>query len=365
MSRKLRVGFVIDGRVPSLASVAQQKIRPWEWLFGCRTSSSVGLMRFGWIARELAAQGASYSSYHPLRRYDAVIFLKSMSDESRLLAQELRAKDTRVIFDVNVDYFTPSEGTFYYREMAPSAEQQRQALAMAALSDALIADSSHIARTCAGHHACIRWISDNVDLRQAPPRRAWARTGKLDLLWSGEAVKLFELLSIDDVLREFARHVRLTLVTGSLAALDRWVPPWRARFESLLGTIDHRIVPWKSISSLLDLYSHGGVFISPRFLDNTYNLGHTEWKIALPMACGRVALGSPLPSYLDVAGRSSGHGLRICYDTTQWRETFDAILSDRFDFAGEENAAHEVIARHYSTPVVAAAHRQFVEEICG
>ena len=89
--------------MPSLASVAQRKIRPWEWLLGCQTSSSVGRMRFGWIARELAAQGVSYSSYHPLRRYDAVVFLKSMSDESRQLAQELRARGTRVIFDVNVD----------------------------------------------------------------------------------------------------------------------------------------------------------------------------------------------------------------------------------------------------------------------
>ena len=365
MSRQLRVGFIIDGRVPSLASVAQRKIRPWEWLLGCQTSSSVGRMRFGWIARELAAQGVSYSSYHPLRRYDAVVFLKSMSDESRRLAQELRARGTRVIFDVNVDYFTPAEGTFYYREMAPSAEQQGQAVAMAALSDALIADSSHLARACAGHHARVRWIPDNVDMRLAPPRRAWSRTEKLELLWSGEAVKLFELLSIDEVLREFAGHIRLTLVTGSLAALDRWLPPWRERFESLLGAVEHSIVPFDSIPSLLKLYGHGGVFISPRFLDNTYNLGHTEWKIALPMACGRVALGSPLPSYLDVAERSAGHGLRICHDDTQWRENFDAILSDRFDFESEENAAREVIARHYSTPVVAAAHLQFMREICG
>ena len=364
MSRPLHVGFVTDGRVPSLAAVLGRKIRPWEWLLGCNTSSSVGLMRYRWIAREAARHGAKYSAWHPLGRYDAVVFLKSMSDESHRLAQRLRDRGTRVIFDLNVDYLTPAGGTFYYSDMAPSAEQRRQALAMMEVSDAIIADSSHLAETSRAHHARVRWIPDNVDMRLAPPCRAWSRTGKLDLLWSGEAVKLFELLCIGDVLREFAGHIRLTLVTSSLAALDRWFSPWKSRFGDLLATVEHTITPFRSIAELLKIYGHGGVFISPRFLDNTYNLGHTEWKIALPMACGRIALGSPLPSYLDVAARAAGHGLRICREPADWRENLDAILSGRFDFEGEENAARDVIGRHYSTPVVAESHRQFMEEIC-
>ena len=365
MSRALRVGFVIDGRVPSLAAVLGRKIRPWEWLLGCNTSSSVGQMRYRWIAREVAQHGAQYSAYHPLGRYDAVVFLKSMSDESHRLAQCLRARGTRVIFDLNVDYLTPASGTFYYEGMAPSPEQRRQALAMMAASDALIADSSHLEDICRPQHPCVRWIPDNVDMRHAPPRRAWSRTGKLDLLWSGEAVKLFELLCIEDVLREFASHVRLTLVTSTLDALHRWFSPWRERFDALLAAVEHRIVPFRSVPHLLEIYAAGGVFISPRFLDNTYNLGHTEWKIALPMACGRIALGSPLPSYLDVAERSAGHGLRICREAAEWRENLEALLSGRFDFEREENAAREVVGRHYSTPVVAESHLQFMREICG
>ena len=365
MSRNLRVGFIIDSRVPSLAAVAERRIRPWEWLLGCNTSSSVGLMRYRWIAREVARHGAKYSAYHPLGRYDAVVFLKSMSDESLRLAERLRAQGTRVIFDLNVDYLTPASGTFYYEGMAPTAEQRRQALAMMEVSDAIIADSSHLAETSRTHHARVRWVPDNVDMRLAPARRAWSRTGKLDLLWSGEAVKLFELLCIKDVLREFAGHIRLTLVTSSLAALERWFEPWKSRFEKLLATVEHTILPFRSVGELLKIYGHGGVFISPRFLDNTYNLGHTEWKIALPMACGRVALCSPLPSYLDVAERSGGRGLRICRESVEWRENLDAILSSRLDIEGEENAAHDAIERHYSTPVVAESHLEFMEEICG
>jgi hypothetical protein len=141
----------------------------------------------------------------------------------------------------------------------------------------------------------VRWIPDNVNLQLVPPCRAWKRDGKLTLLWSGEAVKLFELLRIGDVLRSYASHIRLVLVTNDLSAMDRWFEPWKQRLESLLAEIEHEIVPFRSVKELLEVYNRGGVFISPRYLDNTYNWGHTEWKIALPMVCGRVALASPLP----------------------------------------------------------------------
>ena len=359
-SGALRVGFVIDGKLPHWR-------RPWEWVRGCPSDSAVGQMRFAWIARELRAAGEPamrYELYRPGRRYAAVVFLKSMSTACQQLAAEFRARGTRVLFDVNVDYFTPASGTFYYRGMAPTAEQTASARRMAELSDGLIADSSHLEKICAPHHRAARWISDNVDLRIAPQYRPWKPGAKLELLWSGESVKLFELLRIEEVLRKFAPHIRLFLVTNDLAALDRWFEPWKDRLEKFLAAIEHTIIPFRSVSELMKIYGYGGLFISPRFLDNTYNWGHTEWKIALPMACGRVALGSPLPSYQDVAARSGGRGLRLCADDDAWTAAFDAALSGAIDFAAEENAAREVVATFYSTPVVARAHRDFVAEVC-
>jgi glycosyltransferase involved in cell wall biosynthesis len=358
--RVLQVGFVIDGQLPRWPRV-------WQWVRGCPSDSAVGQMRFGWIARALHAEPSRrvrYSLFRPWQRYDAVIFLKSMSAASQQLAASLRARGTRVLFDVNVDYFTPAEGTFYYRGMAPTPAQTADARRMAELSDALIADSSHLGKVCALHHRNVRWISDNVDLRFAPQYRPWKPGAKLDLLWSGESVKLFELLRIEEVLRKFASRIRLVLVTNDLAALDRWFDPWKTRFESLLAAIEHDIIPFRSVGELKKIYGSGGVFISPRFLDNTYNWGHTEWKIALPMACGRVALGSPLPSYREVAARSGGAGLRLCEDDASWSAALDEMLAGRFDFAAEEDAAREVVKKHYSTPVVAAAHHDYVADVC-
>ena len=354
----MHVGFIVDGQLP-------RATRPWEWLLGRSSGSAVAEMRFAWIAQHLAGEKAArYSLFRPWQRYDAVVFLKSMSRECLALARRLRDAGTPVISDVNVDYFTPAEGTFYYQGMAPTAEQTVRARELAGLSDALIADSSHIQQVCEQHHPNVRWIPDNVNMSLVPPYRAWKREGKLDLLWSGEAVKLFELLRIEDILRKLAPHIRLVLVTNDLSALDRWFEPWKSRFESLLAAVEHEIIPFRSVAELLKIYSSGGVAISPRFLDNTYNWGHTEWKITLPMACGRVALGSPLPSYREVAQRSGGAGLRLCEDDEAWAAAFDAVLSGSFDFAAEETAAREVVRAHYSTPVVAAAHRACVAEVC-
>ena len=358
--RVLEVGFVIDGLLPHWPRV-------WQWVRGCPSDSAVGQMRFGWLAEALRADGASpvrYSLFRPWQRYAAVIFLKSMNAESQRLAASLRARGTRVLFDVNVDYFTPAEGTFYYRGMAPTSDQTGDARRMAGLSDALIADSSHLAAICGKHHGRVRWISDNVNLRHVPAHRPWKMGAKLDLLWSGEAVKLFELLRIEDVLRGFAGRVRLVLVTSSLAALDRWFEPWKSRFEAMLAAIEHVIIPFESVAALLPIYARGGIFISPRFLDNSYNWGHTEWKITLPMACGRMALASPLPSYRDVAARSEGLGLRLCETDEDWSAALDAALSGRVDLEVEGKAARSVVEKHYSTPVVAAAHAKFVTEVC-
>lgn len=355
--RPLEVGFVIDGQLPRWPRV-------WQWVRGCPSASAVGEMRFGWIAQALPRDRAHYSLFRPGRRYDAVVFLKSMSADCQCLAQSLRRRGTRVLFDVNVDYFTPAGGNFYYRGMAPTADQTANARRMAELADALIADSSHLAGVCAKHHANVRWIPDNVSWPIVPPHQPWKPGGKFDLLWSGEAVKLFELLRIEAVLRKFAARVRLVLITNSLTALDRWFEPFKTRFEQLLASVEHEIIPFRSVAALLPIYARGGVFISPRFLDNTYNWGHTEWKITLPMACGRVAFGSPLPSYQDVAARSGGAGLRLCADDAAWTAALDEALSGRLDFASEESAAREVVEKHYRTPIVAEAHHDYVAEVC-
>ncbi len=360
-----RIGFVIDGRLPSLWGAFTGSCRWVELLQGCHSSSAVGVMRFGWIAEAVNRNKTDllYELFRPWRRYDVVVFLKSMGDDCVLLARRLKQQGVKILFDLNVDYLTPAEGTFYYEGMAPTEKQRENALAMLDIADAVVADSEYLAEKCHAYPRRTEWIPDNVRMDLVPPVRPCSRRERLTLLWSGASCKVFDLLRIESVLRAYAKYLHLVLVTDDWSGVDRCFEPYRSRVGELLAGLEHEIIPFRSVEQLLQVYADGGVFVSPRFLDNTYNWGHTEWKIALPMACGRFVLTSPQPSYVTVSQRSQGRGLKICATLDDWSTQMEALLGGQVDLAEEGRLGRQTIQTHYATDVVARQHASLIREV--
>lgn len=363
--QNIRAGCIADDHVPCLSAVRRGRISPSVMAFGWPSGSSVGEMRFRWIAEELNRGREAlfrYEWYRPWRSYDAVVFLKSMGPEALALADRLKARGVALLFDANVDFFTPAAGTFYYDGMSPSEEQRQCALAMAEKCRLIIADSEHIAEACPSLPAKVAWIPDNVDMSLVPAECHMGPQGegKLNVFWCGEAVKMFDLLAAEQPLREFSRFIKLTIVTSDLRDLDKLYPAVRERLDRLMAFLQPDIRRFAGIADLMSLYARGGIFISPRFLDNTYNLGHTEWKITLPMACGQIVFCSPLRSYLTVSKRSEGKGVRVCGSEDEWRAAFGSVLEQKLDMAGEGMAAQRVVKDYYATSVVAAQVREAV-----
>lgn len=332
----------------------------------CRTSyltgGGVGLVRYAWLAAHVNACpefGLRHEIYRPWRRYDGLVFLKSMGPRSLAVLERFRARGGAAVFDANVNYYERS-GREYYRGMLPSEEQTAWAVAMTEAADGVIADSEFVLARCLPYNPNATWVPDSVAMELVPPPESWRRNGPLRLLWSGEAVKLFDLLAIEDVLPRYARHVELVLVTNALSALERWHDGVRERFEGLLTRVPHRDVRYEGIPQLFDVYAQGGVCVAPRILDNSYNFGHTEWKITLAMACGRMALCSPVPSYVRVAERAGYQGIRVCRTADDWAAALEALLDNAIDLEAEEAAARELVERHYATAVVARQHSEFL-----
>ena len=72
-----RVGFVIDGRVPGLPGTAKDHCGWSGLLRGCPSTSSIAVMRFGWLSTSILVDtGVVYELYRPWRSYAAVVFLK-------------------------------------------------------------------------------------------------------------------------------------------------------------------------------------------------------------------------------------------------------------------------------------------------
>lgn len=355
MKSQLQVGWVIGDQLDR---------KPWV-REATLTGGGVGLARYLWLARYVERQknfDVLYSIYRPWRRYDAVILLKSMGSRALNLLQKLKQEGVPCIFDINVNYFEPG-GKEYYSNMIPTEQQRHNAIEMAQSASAVIADSEFIAERCREYNQRTLWVSDNVSMDMVPRYQSTRLGKRLRLLWSGESVKLFELLAAEEALLAVRDKVELVLVTNDLAAMQRLNAEIRERLERLLSVLNVHFVKFRSIEHLFQVYSEGGVFISPRFLDSPYNLGHTEWKITLAMACGRIALCSPVPSYVTVSKRSGDKGIRISDSNSAWSQAFDQVLSDSFNWEEEETAARSVVDRFYSTREIASKHTAFVRNV--
>ena len=362
---RFRIGFVIDGRFPSLQGAFTRECGFLNLFRGFPSNSPVGFMRFGWIADEVnrGETDLHYELFRPFRRYDAVVFLKSMGKRCITLARSLKKQGMKIVFDANVDYLTPADGTFYYEGMAPTEMQRRDMRHMLDVADAVIADSELIATQCRAIHPHVYWIPDNVKMDLVPLPRSGVNRSRLTILWSGVSCKVFELLSIAPVLLAHAAHLRLVLVADEWSGVERCFEPYRQQVKDLLDGLEHEIIPFRSIEQLLSLYAGGDLFVSPRFLDNTYNLGHTEWKITLPMACGCFVLASPQPSYLTVCARSNGKGLRICSELDDWSREMDAILGNIINLEEEGRYGRRTVEAHYSTEVIAQQHANLMKQM--
>ena len=366
---KLRyIGFIVDGCLPSLSKCLKFQCSPRALISGWPSGSSVSLMRFEWVARYVNKNRLHtfhYELYRPWRKYAGVIFLKSMGNKCEYLAMKLKSRGVKTIFDTNVDYFTPASGTFYYEGMAPTVKQRRAAIEMAELCDVVIGDSQYLTKVASKYNSRAKWIPDNIRNDLIKSGASWKpkEGSKLPLLWSGQACKLFELLRIKDVLIKYSDRFHLKLVTNSLDDLNRCYQPYREQFLNMLNQVSHQFIKFISIEDLMELYSGGGIYISPRFMDNTYNQGHTEWKITLAMASGRIALCSDVPSYVDVFERAEGVGIRICRNGEEWRRALQEVLSADINWEQEQQAAMKVVKDYYSTKVVAQMHADFLNEI--
>lgn len=346
-SKKKRIGWVITDQLD-------------EMPYWPRINTGVGgvsLARLHWIMGRVNSDcesGLYYEVFKPWRRYDGLVFLKAMGDKAQRLARRYLKAGKPVIFDANVNYYEAS-GVEHYEGMLPTVSETKDAIAMTALASAVIGDSELIADRCRAHNKVVFWLPDNVEMNEVPLLSERPRSCRLRLVWSGEALKLFELLLIEECLRLFSAQIQLVLVTGDLSVLSRWSDRYRRRLRRLLDDVHADVLPYRGIGDLFATYSQADAVISPRFLDNSYNLGHTEWKITLGMACGCLAIASPVPSYQTVFDRSLNGEIMICSTAADWSTAFDTLLTKGVN-KETRVLSTRLVDQHYSSEVLAKDH---------
>jgi hypothetical protein len=346
-------------------------MRPHHLLTGWPDHASpMHFMRFGWIAREVNREqslGVRYELFKPWRRYDAVVFLKSMEAGCADFAERLKHRGTKVIFEANVDYYTEGgEGTLP-GHLRPTSAQREKAIRMTSLADGVIASSSHLASICAAWNPKVFWVPDQIPAKMVPKSQdvVSRHDSVLHVWWSGMPDKASDLLAAGDAMRSMRKKIRLHLVTGDMREAFKQMDPVSASaLEAMLSDVPHVLHRFRSIQHLLSLYAETpGVIISPRFLENPYNQSHTEWKITLGMACGLPAIASPQQSYLDVLERAADpSAITICGSPEQWRVALERAL-DRSRHVIASKAARKTVETHYVSEVAARQHLQAMHSI--
>lgn len=123
------------------------------------------------------------------------------------------------------------------------------------------------------------------------------------------------------------------------------------------GPIEY--LPW-SYRTFPQAIVRGDICVSPRAGDNPYDLGHSHFKIGVFMAEGVPSLASPLPSYVEVIGKTGGG--RICRTREEWEEALDDAASRRDLLTRWSQAARDGM-REYSTEAVAARYLLLFREM--
>jgi hypothetical protein len=80
------------------------------------------------------------------------------------------------------------------------------------------------------------------------------------------------------------------------------------------------------------------------------------------MACGCIAVASPVPSYEEVRKRSSDEAITLCNTKEEWCQSFEKLLVEgvRND---SRDMAMTVVDKYYSSGVVAETHSRFLERL--
>ena len=224
--------------------------------------------------------------YNPFKKYDAVIFQKCFEDKHIKLAQKLKKKEIKVIFDINVNYLCKDAQT--------NDEQRENVEYMLTIANHVIVSSTYLKELYSLYNKNITLIEEMID--GIPCFRY--RYGKVkNILWCGYAVKAKELYIIKEILKDY----NLFIVSEKDPKLDMFYDFYKYN-EINLETVGEKC----------------DVFVSPRDLTRDYNKGHSFTRIGLAMSMGLPVIASPVPSY-------KGSPAILCNTLDEWKEAFKVL----------------------------------------
>ena len=275
---------------------------------------------------------------------DLAVFLRVQDERAQKLARTFRRRGVPTVFNAVVNYFQ-REGNREVLDVRVPQNLVEDCIAMAAICDATIAASRFIADQAENHSERVFYIPDSVDLDHFSGGylNQESLDRKLILGYAGVSTKAEEIDSIWP-----------TALTSQpeLLCISEKPPELSCDFE---------FVSWKYETFPQNLLrAHLG--IAPRRIDNSYDRGHSSFKILVFLAQGIPVLASPVPSYDEVL--KDGENGYFCADSKQWQSRIEQFLECP-EHLHELSKHCRSSVSEFSTKRIAASHRKAFEQILG
>lgn len=220
--------------------------------------------------------------YRPWKNYNIVIFQKKFDKSSYALAKKLHGTGTKIILDINVNFYDKSsiapEYLFQYDDIIKFSK----------LCSAIITTSEYLKCYIEEifHEKKIFCIEENINDNFFSVKKKIAyQLEKIKFVYSGYACKAQEILLIK-------KH--LEKLSGKYVIEYLFICEKDPGIE--IKGIESKFIKYQQKQIPKDLLL-GDIFLAPRNLENAYNLGHSFQKIGCPMALGIPVIASPVPSY--------------------------------------------------------------------
>ena len=279
---RMKIGWVVPQVMPYSIVMASTRLRVYD------------------IIRHLKARGIKTGLYNPFRQYDVVVFQKAFKRRFLSLAEKLKKKGVKIVFDINVNYIDDDS-------LFVTKQQRRDVRDMLNLTDIVITPSPYL-KELYSHYKENTWlIEEIIEDRFFDFQKKHIEKKQVSLLFCGYSAKAKELYLIEDTLKDLYESYGINLVLICEKDPKLNIIPYD------FYKYDHKRLP--------ELLLKGDIKISPRDLSRKYNLGHTFTRIGYPMSVGLPVAASPLSSYENSPAL-------LCNDQEQWRQALTKLITD-------------------------------------
>ena len=269
----------------------------------------------------------------PWAPMDIAIFVRIQGPWAQRLQRFLQRRRVKTVYSAVVNYYQ-YQGNMPTGSHAMSQQQIDDCIAMTRQADAVLTVSRYILAQAKKYNPNAAYVPDSVGRKHfclTKPVSDFERS-PANLIWAGHANKAH---FIDPVMTSLQHlSVKLTILAEHPPQLNTPFQFVRWRYETFPSEI-----------------IKGDICISPRVLDNSYDLGHSNFKIMVFLAQGVPVLASPQDSYVEVI-RDGINGY-VCQTPDEWPAKLQAMLQDRAHLAAMSGNAIQT-ARPYLTETVLA-----------